>query len=621
VLAAVALGSCWSAAFASAQPANVTIAILPSGLEPEELEDSGFSPGELSAGLSSVDPAQTYLDISQGNRLFTSLYDGDLPIIGPYSDRVPHWNEIVERADGAPASVVPGLLASTLRGTTIPVHADPALSLAALIAVNQQGLVDRTAPQQCVTRICHGFTVVPGTVDTLPELARRLLPLDLLIALERPPPPDQGTLTIGIAGSGFDGKLTSDTTRTEGFVTATDIAPTVLERFGLGIPDEMNGEPIRAEGERDAASVQDRADRLQLVASRRSPVIIDNLLIWLGLALAAALASPGRWSRPALAVLGLSVVYLPMLLLAGAALEPSLLGERLVVGVGAPLLAALTLAVAPGWWALAVACGATVGAHGVDVFAGSPLSARSLLGPNPALGVRFFGIGNELESALSVLVPAGVGAALTAITAARRAPPRAHAAAAFLIAGGLAAALFAAGRFGADVGAAIVLPAGAAAAALAVPGVLVAGARRRWLLVPAAAVGGLALLAAIDLVLGGDAHLSRSVLDAGGGDDLADVAERRLRLSARSYVAASDRALFWVAVAILVAAIALRRRIAGWLEDAPLARAGLIGAAASVGVGMLANDSGSIFLIVGSFALAACLAFAWAQKHADIRTE
>jgi hypothetical protein len=248
------------------------------------------------------------------------------------------------------------------------------------------------------------------------------------------------------------------------------------------------------------------------------------------------------------------------------------------------------------------------------VITGSPLTARSLLGPNPILGVRFFGIGNELESALSVLVPAGVGAALTAIAARTgRDPDRRTAIAAFLVAGGLAAALFAAGRFGADVGAAIVLPAGAAAAAIAVPGVL--QGRRRWLLLLAAPVAGLALLALIDLLLGGDAHLSRSVLDAGGGDDLADVAERRLRLSAKSYAAASDRLLFWIAVGMALAAIAYRRRIAGWLAGAPLARAGLIGAATSVLIGMLANDSGSIFLIVGVFALAACLAFAWAQRR------
>ena len=51
-------------------------------------------------------------------------------------------------------------------------------------------------------------------------------------------------------------------------------------------------------------------------------------------------------------------------------------------------------------------------AYAIDVIAGSTLTAQSLLGPNPGLGVRFFGIGNELESMLAVTIPVGVGAAL-----------------------------------------------------------------------------------------------------------------------------------------------------------------------------------------------------------------
>ena len=43
-------------------------------------------------------------------------------------------------------------------------------------------------------------------------------------------------------------------------------------------------------------------------------------------------------------VVGLAVVYLPLVLLAGAALEPGQGGRKLLVMLGAPLLAALTLA-------------------------------------------------------------------------------------------------------------------------------------------------------------------------------------------------------------------------------------------------------------------------------------
>ena len=54
----------------------------------------------------------------------------------------------------------------------------------------------------------------------------------------------------------------------------------------------------------------------------------------------------------------------------------------------------------------------TVVALTMDALAGTQLLMRSLLGPNPILGARFYGIGNELKSGLAVLVLAAVAAAL-----------------------------------------------------------------------------------------------------------------------------------------------------------------------------------------------------------------
>src|ERR1700742_59291 len=44
-----------------------------------QLAEYGFSPGLMSAGLGSVPPEQTYLDIGAGNRIFDSLYSPELP--------------------------------------------------------------------------------------------------------------------------------------------------------------------------------------------------------------------------------------------------------------------------------------------------------------------------------------------------------------------------------------------------------------------------------------------------------------------------------------------------------------------------------------------------------------
>ena len=228
----------------------------------------------------------------------------------------------------------------------------------------------------------------------------------------------------------------------------------------------------------------------------------------------------------ALPLLAVTVAFLPAVLLGTAALQPSELAERLIAGIGSLALALATLRLARPYGALAIAGAVSVLGYAVDVVAGSTLTALSLMGPNPALGVRFFGIGNELEATLVALVPIATGAALVAW--APRISPR-GAALTFALTGLVAVAAFAPGQFGADVGAAIGIPVGAAVAVAACLG----ATRRRLLMVVAAPIVVLAALGAADLGLGGDAHLTRSVLEAGGFDQLADVAERRLRLSAR----------------------------------------------------------------------------------------
>jgi hypothetical protein len=306
-------------------------------------------------------------------------------------------------------------------------------------------------------------------------------------------------------------------------------------------------------------------------------------------------------------VVGLSVIYLPLVLLFGAALEPSKGVEQALAMLGAPALAGLTLIALRGYRAIAVASGVVVIAYAVDVVAGSSLTSLSLLGPNPGLGVRFYGIGNELEALLGVLVVAGTGAGLAGFAphlTARRC------AAAFLATGLFFALIFAAGRFGADVGAAIVLPIGGAVAAAAIA----ARRRRTALLVVAAPLAILALIALADLVSGANAHLTRSVLDAGGLGDLAQVAQRRLQLSAHSFTRPIALVFMPLIAALAVFAIVRRERLGALLEDLPAMRAGLLGAVAATAIGTLANDSGALLLEIGSAYLLVFVSFAWSVR-------
>jgi hypothetical protein len=428
-----------------------------------------------------------------------------------------------------------------------------------------------------------------------------------VIAIARPTGRSDDPLPIGIAGEGFHGDLTSDSTRLDGYVLSTDVAPTILQRFGVEAPSEMSGQPIRSEGSVDPAAVETLARRMAAISPRRGPVIGFSLLAWGLVFLGAVEIGRGRAARPGVRLLGLLVVYLPLLLLLAAAIEPGKWAEAVLVALGSPLLAALTLRLWSGYRALGVAAGGTVLAYAVDVIVGSPLTSLSLLGPNPGLGVRFYGIGNELEALLAVLVVGGTGAAIAGFAPGL---PRRRCAMTFLCTGLLCAFVFAAGRFGADVGAAIVLPVGAAVAAAA----LVGRRRRALLAVIATPLAALALLALIDLASGANAHLTRSVLDAGGLGDLSDVAQRRLQLSAHSFVRPILAIFLPVVAALAVLAVVQRGRLRTWLAGRAAMRAGLLGALAATAFGTLANDSGALLLVIGTAYLLVFVGFAWAES-------
>lgn len=564
-------------AAAAKSSATVRVVLLPAETTVRDLADAGFAPGLMSAGLGAVPPDQTYLDISQGNRVFDSLYDEDLPQFGGDCGA---WKRAVEkRAESAPAEIDPFLLTREARRNGVAVLWRGELACA-FGSGDRQG---KPRPRES----------------------------DLLIAIARPTGESDERVAIGIAGRGFDGNLTSDSTRMDGYVLSTDVAPTILERFGIEVPSEMSGQPIRAEGPVDPAAIESLGARMEVISSRRGSVVGLSILAWLLLTTVIALVGRGGIARTAVRVLALSVICLPLLLLLGAALDSGELAEALLVGVGAPALAAATLAALGGYRALAIAAAATVLAYAVDVIAGSPLTSLSLLGPNPGLGVRFYGIGNELEALLAVMVVAGAGAGLTAFAPRASRPASAGA---FVAIGLLAAFVFAAGRFGADVGAAIVFPIGAAVAAAAIAG------RGRWtiaLAVVAAPLVVLALLALVDLLTGANAHLTRSVLDAGGMGDLADVAQRRLQLSARSFGRPALLAFLPLVLGLAVLAYLRRDRLRSWLEGVPAMRAGLLGALAATLVGTLANDSGALLLEVGTAYLLAFTGFAWAEAGGD----
>jgi hypothetical protein len=293
------------------------------------------------------------------------------------------------------------------------------------------------------------------------------------------------------------------------------------------------------------------------------------------------------------------------------ALDPSRGVEVAVLAVGSLLLAFVTDALVR--WPRAPAVPAIVVflAHAADLAFGSPLIVRSLAGPNPGFGARFYGIGNELEAILAVMVLLGAGALLVGRRG--RVVPIMFA---FICAD--AAIVIGAGRLGADVGGVITLGAGAAAAVLAsLPGGISRRAIAVALSVPVLAVGA---LAAIDVVTGGDSHLTRSVLAADSPGELIDIVERRFDISwdnLKQGTTPLSVALFAIALAY---GVLRRRELFRELNGDRAFAAGMWGTLAATVVGALANDSGPTIFLIGATALVLAALYLKGKPRASVLT-
>ena len=385
-----------------------------------------------------------------------------------------------------------------------------------------------------------------------------------------------------------------------------------------------NTEPLRSAGLRAIAP------RLRVISPRRLPALACLLGAWALLLLLACAVRPAARAW-ALRAGGLGVLWAPPVTMLTGALQPSAPVEYATIALTCLALGALTDRLAP--WPRAPLAPAlvTLAAITIDALAGTQLLIRALLGPDPALGVRFYGIGNALKSGLAVLVFAAVAAALYP-TARDSAPDhdsapdpdpvadrdlaatipnlseRSRAALAMAGAGTLLAVVEGSARIGAGVGGVILVAAGTAVATvLLLPGALT---RRRVLAILAAPVAGLVLLAALDLLTAhGQGHYTRSVLHARSasalGEEIAD------RYTAAWHELGHAAMPFVTALALLAAALGVHRRerLLRPIGGDPAWRAALAGGLTAGVVGALVEDSGPVLLVVAVLALACVLAY------------
>jgi hypothetical protein len=621
-----------------------------------------LSAGIMSATQGTYNADQMLLDMTQGARVSYSAYSPTYPpslaslSLGPApTARIPSWPAALQRAEEAPQLLEPGLLASSIPGGAAyaaPYGSDkaggeateidlatPVARAAAVdwpLAAGQSGniaAVSFGSPSTLIARIAKLRAAqrlvvadlpagAPGYAD-LRELATKRPSTELLVAIQSAPDlPGHELLWSAFAGlpsSGTGGRggktLTSQTTNQRGMIAAIDIGPTVLEHIGLATPPDMRGKPVRLDGPFNGPYLRALKARLVVIDSRRLPAVAWLVLAW-ALLLCAARLPIGWGSRRgraawAMRTGAIAMLWAPVAVLLPAALEPSRSVElALIVAV------CFTLGVLSDWlvpWPRAplVPAVAAVVALSVDALAGTQLLMRSLLGPSPAFGARFYGIGNELKSGLAVLVFSAVAAALYPAVRGRRA------AAAMAGAGALLAVVEGSARIGAGVGGVILVSAGTAVATV----MLLAGtltdrrsASKRVLIVMAAPVIGLIALAAIDLATAhGSGHFTGSVLDARSPGDIRDIIVRR-------YSAAWDELKnhlmpLATALALLASVLAIRHRdrVLAPVSCDPAWLAALAGGLTSGVVGALTEDSGPVLLVVAVFALGCVLSYLWGK--------
>ena len=618
VLALAALLAALAAPAPAAAAPRALLVFVPGEVEPllRSFEARpALGVGLVSATQGNYSDDQALLDVSSGIRVSPTAYGPSLPgelrlVPRGRGGVVAGWRAVIDRAGDAPATIRPGLLASSIPGGVAYAGVAGGRTVDAVAAADRSGRVAAVSlgpagslPARARTLLRRHRLVVatapsPAALDAL--LAAR--PADeLVLAMQQPP--DESVLQflpIAAAGDGYAGRgLTSDTTRRDGVVTGIDLMPTILEHLRLDVPGNVTGSEIEPAERVSAGDLLELRDRYRHVAPRRIRTLQVLLAAWAIVLAGCALA--GR-TRAGLRTGALAFLWVPVLVLVPGVVDPaSTLGEALLVAAPALLLGALTDRLVAWPRAPMVPAAVTLAVYLADLATGSNLLTLSMLGPNPRAGARFYGVGNELEPTLPIVLFVGLAALFTGRGRSRRA------AAVFGVSGLALALAIGSGLLGADVGGVITGSVGAAVAALLMlPGrVRARVAVATFLIVPVIAVGALALL---DLVTGAQSHFSRNVLEAHGEVSFLETVQRRYEFAWHALI--RGRMPFVLGLSVIAVALAwvYRDRLYARLPG-PAWRAALAGGLAAGVAGALTNDSGPLLFVVAVFVLGVVTAY------------
>ncbi len=593
---------------------------------------------QLSIGLISTvqgdyTQEQVLLDITQGTRQSTFIYDPQdvIPLAFQPVDKravIAGWQADVRRALTASTTIRPGLLASSIPGGAGYVGESGRNADGAIAAADEQGRVAAVSlgPAATLAARTQGllaskrFVVVslppdPSGLAALDQLIGARTPDELLMVAQLPFSPPKREIAaaptrffkqtaFAIDDGGPPRGVTSATTRQQGLISAIDIAPTVLDHLGLTVPKKVRGTQIQPAPRLSAQRLERLRGRWSDVRSSRQSsslravaALAAVLLLALGARRGFAAALP-----VALRIGALGLMWWPTMVLVSAAFEPQKrLVETVFIAVTSIVAGAVTDRMIPWPRGPLVPAAVALVAYTIDLATGYHLLTRSVLGPSVSFGARFYGISNELEPLLPILLLVGLASALTGRAASKRL--------AILYAGsGLVLGLIMGwGKLGADVGGVLTV---AGAFSVATLMMLPGGITRRSLVVAAAMpVAAIVLLIFIDLGLSGGDHLSRNLLRVENAQEVWELVARRYILAFQTLVRGRNPAYFLAAVLAVAFAWRNRALIYGALRGDRVWAAALLGGLGAGVVGALTNDSGPVLLINAVIALAAVSAY------------
>lgn len=214
-----------------------------------------------------------------------------------------------------------------------------------------------------------------------------------------------------ISGPGYDrGLAISPTTRRPGLVANTDIAPTVLSHFGIPAHPSTEGSIITYSAAKDGLlTLTKMQHRITNTYIQRAYIIkpyIGMLIITsLGFLLCVFL-KPGKLGT--IKPLILSNMAVPLALLLLPIVGTTVLTWKYIwLFLMTVTFVAISLKFKSALGSISFICLLTAAALLADLYFGAPLMKESILGYDPIVGARYYGIGNEYMGVLIGAVTVG----------------------------------------------------------------------------------------------------------------------------------------------------------------------------------------------------------------------